>query len=98
MPRTSGVDLWADPSKQHETQRGMVALGHLMPEKIKINNSRTGKQRKTKTDESQVTGVEIADRGSWEGCRLCWGPGCAAGRDDMRADEQGRRIAEGITG
>ena len=57
-----------------------------------------GKQRKTKTDESQVAVLEIASRGSWEGCRLCWGPGCAAGRDEMRADERGRRTAEGIMG
>ena len=55
--------------------------------KIKINNSRMGKQRKTKTDESQVVVLESASRGSWEGCRLCWGPGCAAGRDEMRADK-----------
>ena len=48
MPGTSGADLWAAPSKQHETQRGMVVRGHLMPKKRKINNSRMGKQRKTK--------------------------------------------------
>ena len=59
--------------------------------KRKINNSHTGKQRKTIMDESQVAVLEIAGRGSWEGCRLCWGPGCAAGRDEMRADERGRR-------
>ena len=98
MPRTSGEDLWADPSKQHETQRGMVARGRLMPKKRKINNSRMGKPRKTKTDESQVAVLDIASRGSWEGCRLCWGPGCAAGRDEMRADERGRRTAEGYRG
>ena len=94
MPRTSGADLWADPSKQHETQRGMVARGRLMPK----NKNKQLLYRKTKTDESQVAVLEIASRGSWEGCRLCWGPGCAAGRDEIGADERGRRTAEGIAG
>ena len=80
MPRTSGADLWSDPSKQHETQRGMVARGRLMPK-----TRRTGKQRKTKTDESQVAVLEIASRGSWEGCRLCWVQGVQLG--EMRCGQ-----------
>ena len=50
MPRISGAEQWADPSKQYATQRGMVARGHLMPvntgKSKNQNNSRTGKKEK----------------------------------------------------
>ena len=53
------------------------ASEHWKNKKIKITP--VWERKKNKTDESQGAVLEIAGRWSLEGCRLCWGPGCAAG-------------------
>ena len=44
MPWALGVDQWADPSKQCETRRDMIARRHLM-----FEQGEREKEKKTKT-------------------------------------------------
>ena len=70
MPWIRGVDLWADPSKQYETRRDMIARRRLM-----FEQGEGEKENKNKRSESWAAMWEAADRGSGEGCRLELGPG-----------------------
>ena len=46
MPWTRGVDQWADPSKQYETQRDMIARRRLMFEQGEGEKENKQKQKK----------------------------------------------------